>query len=95
MNRKSILATFALALLALPFAGCPAKNAPSENSGAVVEDTAALDRQRALEEKKAEIDRLSEEIPNMTGSEQDKIDAVTRLDQLRREYNELAEGGTP
>lgn len=93
MNRKNLLA--ALVLTALPFAGCPAKKASSENSGAVIEDTAASDRHRALEEKKAEIDRLTEEIPNLTGSEQEKIDAVTRLDQLRREYAELSEGGTP
>lgn len=93
MNRKNVVLA-ALLLASLPFSGCPAKKA-SENSGAVVEDTAAADRQRALEEKKAEIDRLSEEIQTMTGSEQEKIDAVTRLDQLRREYNELTEGGTP
>ena len=47
------------------------------------------ERTRKIEEKAAEIDRMAEEIQNMTGTEQEKIDAVNRLDEKRRELQEL------
>jgi len=49
------------------------------------------EKTRKIQEKAAEIDRHAEEIRNMQGSEQEKIDAMNRLDQERRELNEMQE----
>ena len=52
------------------------------------------ERTRKMQEKAADIERHAEEIRNMQGSEQDKIDAMNRLDQERRELNEMQEQGS-
>ncbi len=48
---------------------------------------------RKMEDKAAEIERHAEEIRNMQGTEQEKIDAVNRLEEERRELNEMQEQG--
>ncbi|HEV8580753.1 MAG TPA: hypothetical protein VGX68_16935 [Thermoanaerobaculia bacterium] len=55
--------------------------------------TAQAERTRKMEEKAAEIERHAEEIRNMQGTEQEKIDAMSRLDEERRELNEMQEQG--
>lgn len=53
--------------------------------------TEEAERTRKMEEKAAEIERHAEEIRNMQGTDQEKIDAVNRLEQERRELNEMQE----
>ena len=51
------------------------------------------ERTRRIEEKAAEIARREEEIRNMQGTEQEKIDAYNELERMRRELMEMQEGG--
>ena len=62
----------------------------SSSGGSSVEEA---ERTRRMEEKAAEIERHAEEIRNMEGSDQEKMDAVNRLEQERRELQEMQEGG--
>ena len=62
-------------------------------SGSDSSATSEAERTRAMEEKAADIERRAEEIRNMEGSEQEKIDAVNRLEQERRELGEMQDGG--
>jgi len=48
---------------------------------------------RRIEEKAAGIARREEEIRNMQGTEQEKIDAYNELERERRELMEMQEGG--
>jgi hypothetical protein len=50
------------------------------------------ERTRKMEEKAADIERHAEEIRNMQGSDQEKIDAMNRLEEERRELNEMQSG---
>ena len=51
------------------------------------------ERTRRIEEKAAEIERRAEEIRNMQGTEQEKIDAMNELERQRRELMEMQESG--
>jgi TolA-binding protein len=68
----------------------PQSGPSSTQSGS---STAEAERTRKMEEKAAEIERHAEELRNMQGTEQEKIDAMNRLDQERRELNEMQEQG--
>ena len=67
----------------------PPSGASSAATDSAVSDEA--ERTRRMEEKAAEIERLAEEIRTMEGTEQEKIDAVNRLEEARRELNEMQE----
>ena len=45
-----------------------------------------------MEEKSAEIEKNAEEVRNMEGTDQEKIDAMNSLDQERRELNDMDQG---
>jgi hypothetical protein len=79
--------------LLLPVAwGCDLpQSAPS--SAQTGSSTAEAEKTRRMEEKAAEIERHAEELRTMQGTEQEKIDAVNRLDAERRELNEMQEQG--
>jgi hypothetical protein len=62
-------------------------------STATTSSSDEAERTRKIEEKAAEIERHAQEIQNMTGTEQEKIDAVNKLDQERRELQELQDSG--
>lgn len=67
---------------------------PPSGTSSAATDSAVSDeaeRTRRMEEKAAEIERLAEEIRTMEGTEQEKIDAVNRLEEARRELNEMQE----
>ena len=51
------------------------------------------ERTRRMEEKAAEIERHAEEIRNMQGTDQEKIDAMNDLERQRRELMEMQESG--
>jgi TolA-binding protein len=84
---------FLLALLLLVTWGC---NLPpsgtSSSSSTDSSSSSEAERTRKMEEKAAEIERHAEEIRNMQGTDQEKIDAMNRLEQERRELNEMQEG---
>jgi hypothetical protein len=86
-------------LLLLPAVwGCdklPGSSGASGSTGASAAAGSAgeAERTRAMEEKAAEIERMAEEIRTMEGSEQEKIDAVNRLDEARRELERMQEDG--
>lgn len=89
---------FVLAVLALllPFSGgCQVPGGSSGvGSGSDSSSTSEGERTHAMEEKAADLERRAEEIRNMEGSEQEKIDAVNRLEQERRELGEMQDGGS-
>jgi hypothetical protein len=80
-----------LLLLSLLLAGLlGACNLPASGpSPSSTGDSAEAEKTRQMEEKAAEIERRAEEIRNMEGTEQEKIDALNELDKERRELNEM------
>ena len=65
-----------------------------EGTEAVSSSESEADRTRRIEEKAAEIARREEEIRNMQGTEQEKMDAVNELERMRRELLEMQEDGS-
>lgn len=78
--------------LATVSSGCKMPETGAVGAAAPSSSSDEAERTRKIEEKAAEIERLSAEIQNMNGTEQEKIDAVNRLDEMRRELQELQEG---
>lgn len=78
-------------LLAPVVAGCEIPQTGSVSVGASTSSSEA-ERTKKIEAKAAEIERMAEDIQNMTGTEQEKIDAMNKLEQARRELNEMQEG---
>jgi hypothetical protein len=70
-------------------AGCnmPSSSPPPSSAGS----SAEAEKTRQMEEKAAAYQRHAEEVRNMEGTEQEKIDAMNSLDQERREVNEMSE----
>lgn len=60
--------------------------------GAASSSSDEAERTRRIEEKAAEIERRAEEIRNMQGTEQEKIDAMNELEKERRELMEMQSG---
>ena len=73
--------------------GCEIPQGKGTTSKATTSSESEAARTRKIEEKAAEIERHAQEIQNMTGTEQEKIDAVNKLEQERREFQELEESG--
>jgi TolA-binding protein len=84
---------FLLALLPVTW-GCnlPPSGTSSSASASDASTSSEAERTRRMEEKAAEIERMAEEIRNMQGTDQEKIDAMNRLEEARRELNEMQEG---
>lgn len=82
-------------LLLLPvLAGC---QMPSTGGTAPTSSTTSAgeaEKTRKIEEKAAEIQRREEEIRNMQGTEQEKIDAVNALEKERQELIRMQESGS-
>jgi hypothetical protein len=54
------------------------------------------ERTKAMEEKARELDKKAAEIQNMQGTEQEKIDAVNKLEQERQELHDMSgDSSTP
>ncbi len=88
-----------LVLSLIVLAGCQMPSSTT-SSGKEEEGTAAssssegeAERTRRIEEKAASIARRKEEIRNMQGTEQEKIDAFNELERERRELMEMQESG--
>ena len=71
----------------MPSTGTPATTATTTSSG-------EAEKTRRMEEKAAEIQRKEEEIRNMQGTEQEKIDAVNQLEKERQELIEMQDSGS-
>jgi hypothetical protein len=86
------LSWLVLSLLALllPLAwGCDRiSSGSSAGSGSARE----AEKTHDMEQKAAEIDRKAEEVRNMDGTEQEKIDAMNSLDKERQEAQESGSG---
>jgi hypothetical protein len=65
---------------------------PRSSSSSPQASSSEAERTRKMEEKAADIERHAEEIRNMQGTEQEKIDAMNRLEEERRELNEMQSG---
>jgi len=79
-------------LLAPMVSGCEIPQTGSASGTASTSSSSEAERTKKIEAKAAEIERHAQEIQNMTGTEQEKIDAMNRLEQERRELNEMQEG---
>jgi hypothetical protein len=79
-----------LALL-LPAAwGCD-RLGGSSGAAAPAGSSAEAEKTKRMEEKKADFERKSEEVRNMQGTDQEKLDAMNSLDQERRALNDQAD----
>ena len=82
-----------LGLLLLPATwGCNLPPSGTSSSTTESSTSSEAERTRKMEEKAAEIERMAEDIRNMQGTDQEKIDAMNRLEEARRELNEMQEG---
>jgi hypothetical protein len=82
-----------LLVLATISSGCEMPQSHGTSGTAAAPSASEAERTRKIEAKAAEIERHAQEIQNMTGTEQEKIDAVNRLEQERRELQELQDSG--
>jgi hypothetical protein len=78
-----------LALLLPVASGCDKLSGRSSTGSGSAKEA---EKTHEMEQKAAEIDRKSEAVRNMDGTEQEKIDAATSLDQERREAQESGNG---
>ena len=97
MLKRTFPLVGALALLVVWLTGCDKLSSVGSSSKGDPETASAADAagskadlDRKIEDKKAEIDRLTADIPNLT-DEQAKIDAVNKMESLRQELNDLVE----
>lgn len=87
MRRLLPWLVLSLLLLSLAVAGCQMPS--SQPAGGTASTEAEADKTRRMEEKAAEIARKEEEIRNMQGTEQEKMDAMNELDRMRRELADM------
>jgi TolA-binding protein len=66
--------------------------APGDGSAQGGSYQSEAERTKAMEEKARELDKKAAEIQNMQGTEQEKIDAVNKLEQERQELNKVGDG---
>jgi TolA-binding protein len=86
-----------LSLLLLPILwACEMPSTGTSTTTATTTSSSEAETTRKMEEKAAEIQRREEEIRNMQGTEQEKIDAYNQLEKDRQELIKMQEGsGTP
>ncbi|HZF10208.1 MAG TPA: hypothetical protein VFE33_15575 [Thermoanaerobaculia bacterium] len=69
------------------------ESAPAaSSSSSSTSSTSEADRTRELEKKAADLDRRTEELKTMNGTDQEKIDAANQIDKERRELAEQQSG---
>lgn len=77
-------------ILAVGSWGCELPPSGGTTSGTAASSSAEqAERTRKIEAKAAEIERKAREIENMTGTDQEKIDAINELDRERRELADM------
>lgn len=88
-----ILSFLSALLLLAALAGCqhrlpdaaPAADSSSNSA------TSEAERTREMERKAADLDKRTEDLKTMTGTDQEKIDAANQIDKERRELAEQAD----
>ncbi|HEV2851971.1 MAG TPA: hypothetical protein VHC97_04130 [Thermoanaerobaculia bacterium] len=96
MNLRRPLPLFLLSLLLAGAWSCDRTSAgPPVTAQGSGSDGGSTESQRTqeMEHQAADIDRQAQEMQNMQGSEQDKIDAYNKLQQEQQDLNQTAEGG--
>jgi TolA-binding protein len=94
-RRASWLVLLSLLLLPTLWA-CEMPSTGTSTTTATTTSSSEAEKTRKMEEKAAEIQRREEEIRNMQGTEQEKIDAYNQLEKDRQELIKMQEGsGTP
>ncbi|HXO20227.1 MAG TPA: hypothetical protein VOA87_09945 [Thermoanaerobaculia bacterium] len=95
MKRRSILALlpFPALFLAGALAACQQHEATlfKSSPGGSSSTASEAEKTREMEKKAADLNAEAERIKTMEGSDQDKIDAVNRLEKQRRELNDKAD----
>jgi len=87
------LALSLLFLLLLPATwSCEMPSTGDSTGTASTSYTSEAERTRKIEEKAAEIERRAEEIRNMQGTDQEKIDAMNQLVKDPQELMKMQEG---
>jgi len=93
------MSTARCVLALLLFATLPAcqqkpagESAPAASSASSTSSTSEADRTRELEKKAADLDRRTEELKTMNGTDQEKIDAANQIDKERRELADQQSG---
>lgn len=91
--RKQVLSLVVLVALF----GCqmPSSTQDSGTEEESAEAASEAERTRQIEEKAAEIAQMEEDLRNMEGTEQEKIDAMNRIEEKRRELMEMQESSNP
>src|ERR1700722_4785183 len=75
--------------------GCQHQAPPeASNSSGTSASSSEAERTKAMEEKARELDRRAADIQNMQGTEQEKIDAVNKLEQERQQMSKAADDGS-
>lgn len=99
MLKRTLSFAGALALIVASLFGCDKMSSVGSSSKGDPETASAADSasatgradlDRKIEDKKAEIDRLTADLQSLT-DEQAKIDAVNKMESLRQELNELVD----
>jgi len=107
--KRAALAALAALAFVVTLAGCARHGAttgtnstdatsaaPGDGSAQGGSYQSEAERTKAMEEKARELDKKAAEIQNMQGSEQEKTDAVNKLEQERQElHNMSGDGSTP
>ncbi len=93
---------WALVLLLAPLGGCrqrPASAGAPVGAGGdapAAGNQSEAEKTRQMEEKARQLNDQASDIKNMQGTEQEKIDAVNKLEQERQDLNKTGgDGGTP
>jgi hypothetical protein len=97
MRFRQVCRALPLAVLglvcALALTGCRQRSAASsaaqsgDEAAQAVAAQSQAERTKAMEEKAKDLDRRAAEIQSMQGTEQEKIDAVNKLEQDRQDLN--------
>ena len=99
MLKRTFSLVGVLALMVVSLSGCDKLSSVGSSSKGDPETASAADSasattradlDRKIEDKKAEIERLTADLQNLT-DEQAKIDAVNKMESLRQELNDLVE----
>jgi TolA-binding protein len=96
-----LAAALALLTLTSALAGCHRHSAAEPPKAQAAEDEAQgatrqseAERTRAMEDKARQMEQKASDIQNMQGTEQEKIDAVNKLEQERQELNKMGGDGS-
>ena len=91
VRRPSSWLMLSLLALLLPAWGCDRLGGSSGTGTAPAGSSAEAEKTKRMEEKKAEFERKAEEVRNMQGTDQEKLDAMNSLDAERRAFNDQAD----